>query len=113
MPAYYGAFSAGVKHRDGENRVRSGEFIGLDSGNWLMNFQYSAQQYIEFFYRSSFPFSDGMGSECESEWREKRKYRNFVDDRESKVVVAHKNIVVFFKRNGRIQLLKSLCWNPK
>ena len=59
MPAYYGAFSAGAKHRDGENRVRSGKFIGLDSGNWLMNFQYSAQQHIEFFYRSSFPFSDG------------------------------------------------------
>ena len=33
-------------------------FIGLNSGNWLMNFQYSVQEYIEFFYRSNLPFID-------------------------------------------------------
>ena len=34
-------------------------FIGLNGVNWLIHFQHSAQQYIAFFYRSSFPFSDG------------------------------------------------------
>ena len=42
-----------------ERKQEGKYFIGLYSGNWLMNFQYSAQLYIEFFYRSSFPFSDG------------------------------------------------------
>ena len=43
-----------------ERKQNGKYFIALNSENWVTNFQYSTQQYIEFFYRPrSFPFSDG------------------------------------------------------
>ena len=48
MPAYFGAFSAGVTHRDRENRVRSGN--KYERANGSQNYFMLLKNYLCFSY---------------------------------------------------------------